>query len=415
MTTIPQELVEVILVDFDSVEDKDSLESISLTATNFAGPAQRVLFRSLGLDCHKKPGSLDRAFALLSGSPHIASYVKDLAIQLPLKTTPEPHHLLERLLPQFSQVRRFVLNGVGISWDYLQPGLQLALSTFLLDTSFEKLHLIHISDMPGALIRIAAQTSAVLSLQNVFIKSISPMPEAESRPDQNLRLTHLMLSSPHGMQSLLCRQLMLPSCTANILRLEVDQSPFSAELLRAIAPTLTELSLNCIGTDHPFTLPFLPHLVTLDFQVAPSWESLLPGWLPAALTSLPDAVPLLHTLTVRITLPVLDAHARRQDLALPGTPGTTAILAAVDAILYGAVSLCIWELAMASAKAANAANRRPGISNGTGMEAGTENAHCAMVFARFRAAVERNVTRMCADGTLEIRQVERMGYVESLP
>lgn len=177
---------------------------------------------------------------------------------------------------------------------------------------------------------------------------------------------------------------------------------------------MRRLIYTSAGTRTPFTLPLLPHLVTLELQVAPSWESILPAWLPATLAALSDAAPALHTLTVRIALPVLDAHARKQDLALPGTPGTAAALAAVDAVLYGAVSRCIWELAMAGAKAAAGV---PTVANTllSGMANCADTTHCALVFARFRAAVERNVARMCAEGALEIRYAERMGYVESLP
>ncbi|KAF7342558.1 hypothetical protein MSAN_02012100 [Mycena sanguinolenta] len=405
MPTIPQELVEVILADFDPVVDRASLESVALTAINFAGPAQRVLFRSLGIHGHQKLGSFDRAFNLLAGSPHIGPYVKDLTIKLPLKAALEHHHLLERLLPQFSNVRRCVLNGVGVSWDDLQPALQSALTAFILRGTLDKLHLLHITNLPAGLIPLIAQTTPVLSLQNVFIKRGAPFSQGEQASSEIPHLTHLMLSSPHGMQSHLCQQLTSPSCTANLLRLAVDQGLFADDLLHAVAPTLKELSLNCTGTHQPFTLPSLPHLVTLELQIAPSWVSMLPEWLPVALASLPDSVPALRTLTVRIALPVLDAYARKQDLALLATPGTTAVLAAVDTVLHGAVSLCVWELTMAEPAGA--------VMSAVGNS--TVGAHSALVFARFRAAVEKNVTRMCAEGTLEIRYAQRMGYVESLP
>ncbi|KAJ6459959.1 hypothetical protein C8R45DRAFT_1221235 [Mycena sanguinolenta] len=404
MTTIPQELVEVILADFDPVVDRTSLESVSLTAINFAGPAQRVLFRSLGIHGHQKLGSFDRALTLFTGSPHIGPYVKDLTVNLPVKAALEQHRLLERLLPQFSNVRRCVLNGVGVSWDDLQPGLQSALIAFMLRGTLEKLHLLHINNLPTALISLVAQRAPVLSLQNVFIKRSASLIQEEFAPSQIPCLTHLMLSSPHGMQSHLCQQLTSPACTANLLRLAIDQGLFNDELLNAVAPTLKELSLNCTGTHQRFTLPNLPHLVTLELQVAPSWVSILPDWLPITLASLPDSVPALRTLTVRITLPVLDAYARKQDLALLTTPGTTAVLAAVDTVLHGAVSLCVWELTMAESAAAEMSNPNAAAS-----------AHSALVFARFRAAVEQNVTRMCAEGTIEIRYAQRMGYVESLP
>lgn len=134
---------------------------------------------------------------------------------------------------------------------------------------------------------------------------------------------------------------------------------------------------------------------------------------------------------MRVALPTLDAYARRQDLALPGTPGTAAVLAAADAVLCGAVSRCVWELAMAGAEAG--AGAKPKARAGAGACGGIQycgtapegiahcaeavegTAHGALVFARFRAAVERNVAGLRAEGALEVRYAERLGYVESLP
>ncbi|KAK7042033.1 hypothetical protein R3P38DRAFT_3447212 [Favolaschia claudopus] len=429
MSTIPQELVEAILTDFDAFEDRDSLKSISLTALNFTGPAQRVLFRSLELDASgsllDQPDKFERALELFQNSPHIAAYPRNLTIRLPLQPA-AVGNTLKRLLPHFTQVRRFIFDGLAAAWDDLPDPLQSALTDFLLSSPLEKLHIMHISGIPLEIVTSAVRTNRVLSLQDVDIdEKVSPDDETQLSNPQSKSppqpcLTHLMLASPDEIQPLLLKELVLPSYTANLQRLAVDHSDSVSELLRAVSPTLTELSLNCTGTTRAFTLPVLPCLIGLEIQVSPSWESIVPFWLPDTLadlsTSDADApatlrVPSLYTLTLRIALPLLDAFARKQDLALPGTPRTAAVLAAVDAVLCGAVSLCVWELAMAGGRARNATSKVEVKEETQRLEAA---AHCALVFARFRAAVERNVARMSAEGTLEVRFAERLGYGERL-
>ncbi|KAJ6562204.1 hypothetical protein B0H19DRAFT_1259786 [Mycena capillaripes] len=419
MTTIPQELVEAILVDFDPREDRKSLKFIALTAVNFAGPAQRVIFRSLALHTDNMP-AFERMMNLLNGSPHLASYVKDLTITLPHKTFPDHHGLLQLVLPKFRNVRRFILNGLGVSWHDLQPGLQSTFSAFLSRSSLEKLHLIHICDFPLAIITRAAQTIPLLSVQNVSIEKKEKFETLkEPTPSPAPRLTHLILSSPRGVQFSLFEELASsPTYTVNLRHLAIDQSTFSEPFLEAVACTLTSLQLNCTATFEPFTLPVLRHVTALRLQVVPNWQSILPKWLPQTLASLSDALPALRTLTLRVALPVQDEYAHRQDLALPGTPRTAAVLAAVDAVLCGAapVPRCIWELTVANVK--TTARRTPfyiGALRETAHGAEAGKTHGALVFARFRAAVERNASGLKAEGGMEVRYAEQLGYVESLP
>jgi hypothetical protein len=248
MTTIPQELIEAILADFDPEEDRKTLKSISLTATSFVGPVQRLVFRALALQGHSISGwypTFERMLNLLDASPHIASYVKDLAIRLPPKISTEYHILLERLLPKFSDVRRFIVKGFGVSWDNLQPGLQLILSAFLLRASLDRLHLIQILAMPGAIMTAVAQTIKVLSVQTVTIKGGDDMEAAEASSPVTPRLTHLIVSSHRGVQSKALQEVILSAYTPNLRRLAIDESDFSRNVLSAIATTITDLSLDC--------------------------------------------------------------------------------------------------------------------------------------------------------------------------
>ncbi|KAJ6578395.1 hypothetical protein B0H19DRAFT_1123097 [Mycena capillaripes] len=400
MTTIPQELVEVILADFHPVDDRESLKYISLTATNFAGPAQRIMFRSLALHAADIPGwypTFERALNLFNGSPHIALYVEDLTVRLPIQGSPKHHNLLEQVLPMFSNVRRFVLRGVGVTWDNLELGLKTTLATFLLRASLEKLHLSQILDMPLAIIAIAAQTISVLSLQNIFVKA-EPETQWEEglNPSSSPRLTHLILASPPGGEFDPFQKLILPAYIANIQRLVIQKSAFSNRLIHAVASTLTDLSFDCFGTQNPFDLPQLPKLASLELKLGTAFRVLLPGWLPATLVQLPVALPALRTLTLHLELlghrsPVQGAP--QTDLAVLDAPGTVSGLSALDNALCGTVPRLVWNLAFTE----------------------LSRAHSELVVACVRAAVERNMVRMHEASATEVAYTERQVYEESLP
>ncbi|KAF8205460.1 hypothetical protein K438DRAFT_1963903 [Mycena galopus ATCC 62051] len=98
------ELLELILADFDPTADKDSLQSIALTATPFTRPVQRIVFRSLALRGDEnyawRPSraTFERMVNLLNGSSHLAIYVKDLTIKLHSRPSADHHHQLARIL-----------------------------------------------------------------------------------------------------------------------------------------------------------------------------------------------------------------------------------------------------------------------------------------------------------------------------
>ncbi|KAJ6562201.1 hypothetical protein B0H19DRAFT_1068871 [Mycena capillaripes] len=290
MAAILQELVEVILADFHPVDDRNSLKSIALAATNFAEPAQRVMFRSLALQGHDTPGwcpTFERALNLFNGLHTLLSI-------LPIKGSPEH---LELVLPRFSNVWRFIIRGVGVAWDDLEPGLKSTLATFLSGPSLEKLHLSHILGMPLAIIAIAAQTIPMLSLQNIFLKAEQEAPSAEELdPSSSPRLTHLILSSPRGGEFDPFQKLMLPAYIANIQRLFIERTSDRPPRSPYTHPAIAILGAPSAVSKYPperFNSPRCP------------WHGFCP----------------------------LDA------------PGTASDLSALDDALGGTVSRLVWDLA----------------------------------------------------------------------
>ncbi|KAJ7642938.1 hypothetical protein B0H17DRAFT_1216262 [Mycena rosella] len=183
-----------ILCDFDPATDRASLKCIALTATDFTGPAQRVLFRALSIHGHSRHSwspTFARARDLLLDSPHIAGYVKDLTVRFSWANRPENHDQLEHILRTLPKVRCFVVQRAGVGWDALRPGLKSAILALMGFPVLDTLHLIHILDVPPTVIPGAARNIRVLSLQNVSVQKLEAgtTSEAGAAP----RLAHLTL------------------------------------------------------------------------------------------------------------------------------------------------------------------------------------------------------------------------------
>jgi hypothetical protein len=110
MVALVQELIDAIVdeVATDLAElwllpqGRANLKACSLVSRTFQVQSQRQLFQMLTL--HR---NVDHLVINLAGSPHLASYVRDLRIYMNFHR----RHELTRILPLLSRVRRLVLYG----------------------------------------------------------------------------------------------------------------------------------------------------------------------------------------------------------------------------------------------------------------------------------------------------------------
>ncbi|KAJ6450633.1 hypothetical protein C8R45DRAFT_1043009 [Mycena sanguinolenta] len=395
-TTIPQELIETILSHFDPVDDRDSLKSVALAATEFAGPAQAILFRRLYLHCSLVTVdwglTFERALNIFNASPHLSSHVKDLMLILPPKGSAAYHAQLEDLLQKCIRVRRLVLKGMpAIVWNNFTPALQSAMATFFKRAVFlEKLHILDIKAVQQSPVKLAAQRCSVLSLYGAWIdtddESLSEEHAIRARP----RLDHLILSTRTGLlRPGAYLELMAPAYTSSLRRLAIDQTRVTNEYLRTVQSTLTDLSLTCahpniyLDTYTSFNLLPLPRLTTLELKLLSVRTLVLPG-LPSILAQLADVLPVLHTLILRITL-----RSCTEDLG----PATATLLAACDVSLAmsGSLSRCIWDIVF---QRQLPAREHP---------------------ETYRTLLEYNLPRMREAHALEVRYSTRRNYENSLP
>ncbi|KAJ7454215.1 hypothetical protein FB451DRAFT_1518749 [Mycena latifolia] len=391
MTTIPQELVDAILRDFDPTADRASLKSISLIATNFTGPAQRVLFRALSLHGHSMPTwcpSFERARDLLLCSPHLAAYVKELTVRLPWEHSPDHHDLLEDILRLVPNVRRFVVEGVGLRWGTLKPGLQSALAARISTPGPDALYLTSLFDVPVSVIYGAAKHIQLLSVRNVSVEESGVLPA--SADASALQLTHLILTlNPWNVLTVLQR-----AHLACLQRLAFKADTADVSALNNAGPRLMHLEIDCIDTTAPFTLPLLPHLTHLDIHLSPG-HALLRDWVLPMLAPLPHTAPALRALALHLHASPSQSRGRTVSIFEPEANAQT--LAMLEDVLCPAVASprCIWTLVC--------------------IDALVDNPYAPLVFARFRAAVERGMPRLRVEGRLVVREAAGGGYIEGLP
>ncbi|KAJ7454228.1 hypothetical protein FB451DRAFT_662790 [Mycena latifolia] len=396
MPTIPQELVDAILRDFDPAADRASLKSISLIATNFTGPAQRVLFCALSLHGHSMPTwcpSFERARDLLLCSPHLAAYVKGLTVRLPWEHSMDHHDLLEDILRLCPNVRRFVVKGAGVRWGTLKPGLQSALAARISTPGLDALYLISLFDVPVSVIYGAARHIPLLSVRNVSVEESGAVPASADL--SALRLTHLIVAlNPWNVFTMLQR-----THLAHLQRLTFKADTVDVSTLNTAAPRLTHLEIDCIDTTAPFTFPYLPHLTHLDIHLSPR-HALLRDWVLPTLAPLSDNAPALRALALNLHVSLSEFCGRTaspRDLTIFEPEANAQTLAALEDLLCPAIASprCVWTLLC--------------------IDALVDDPYAPLVFGRFRAAVEHCMPRLRAEGRLVVREAAGGGYIEGLP
>lgn len=114
---LPQELVDAILEELVGPAAHKSLKACSMVSRSFVLPSQRRLFRFLTLNS-KTVGIASSRF---TERPHLASYVRDLHVDMHLNTKLHQHSLLTtfRLL---NKVQRMAISSYSWqtwAWDSL--------------------------------------------------------------------------------------------------------------------------------------------------------------------------------------------------------------------------------------------------------------------------------------------------------
>ncbi|KAJ7168891.1 hypothetical protein C8R46DRAFT_1350380 [Mycena filopes] len=273
MPLIPQDLLKVMI---SRIGDKDSLKSLSLVSSAFCEPSQRILLRSLSLADHPHTGppTYSAAHTLLEESPHIASYITRLYLELPRPTTtPGAVQNLKQILGKLKNLDECIITSEtdNFQWRDMDGSLAKAILTFLSKSSLRQLHVLCIDKIPlAAFVKFLGATSLLALCQvTVSVKEadLAAIPSPQSRvPDR--------ISLEMDAQTI-CTLLARTQFTAWIAGLrDLKIIPYYARtsgtsLVRAAAATLTRLRLDFTGyLSGTLHMPFLPALTTLDVSTS---------------------------------------------------------------------------------------------------------------------------------------------------
>ncbi|KAJ7108752.1 hypothetical protein C8R44DRAFT_986688 [Mycena epipterygia] len=302
---LPQELVDAII---DEVHDKRSLMACALAASSFRSPCQRTMFRSLSLypERYRRRPTLKAAADSLTTFSHLASYIRDLTIELP-DTIPEFAALASVLL-LLRNVERFVVSGKSILWSRLGTTVAAAILDFLSLPSLGRLHLVNIEHVPSALI------SAATSIPAVSFYRVDMDPGEEPHISTHLHnstsapgIIHLILTDSGAKVLSICDFLLHPRnppYTSHIERLEIRIDTLSGgydqRLLEACANTLKYLAIDPGALVWPINIPHLPFVRDLELRVFVDSNTprRLPALFPSTLSTIAASLPLLETITL---------------------------------------------------------------------------------------------------------------------
>jgi hypothetical protein len=193
MTVLPQELIDTILEELGGPTAHASLKSCSLVARPFLVASQRRLFRFLALTSK----TVDGASSRFTERPHLASYVRDLHIDLHLDTKYYRIPLL-KTLRLLNKVQRMAISSYSWQtwvWDSFPDELRATFVSLLTLPSLRCLALTRCRGVPLALIRHALASYKEVGLLVAAIdvhQHIELLPTPSGNDGKSL--THLLLN-----------------------------------------------------------------------------------------------------------------------------------------------------------------------------------------------------------------------------
>ncbi|KAJ7117013.1 hypothetical protein C8R44DRAFT_983324 [Mycena epipterygia] len=311
MTTVPQELLEAIVLQID---DSDTLKSCSLAASNFLEPSQRRLFESLKLHGGNWPNLIYSAWSgCFRDSPHLARYVTTLKLDYPWIPAHSDIDSFQEVLAHLTNVQRFWIDGTYtkpiICWSKLPPGVSSALLDFIFRQRLRRLDIGFIW-MP-AVVLSSANTIPTLRISCAVVEcrtfenfAHAPICALECLVLQGCTARVYALFSPPNLP-----------CTLERIRLWCTGPSPHIRIISAAACTLERIRLWCTDlardeSHHPM-FPSLPRLrsfeilINIEDQKTPAFMDIVSNIL-ASKSSL-GATP-LDDLTIGYPFPLSPDH-----------------------------------------------------------------------------------------------------------
>ncbi|KAJ7136369.1 hypothetical protein C8R43DRAFT_1203385 [Mycena crocata] len=261
MAELPQELIDAILED---VPDS-SLGACSMTSCAFVVSSQRRLFRSMSLPDYR---IYARAARLLAESPHLAGYVRYLALNISF--IPDDYTHLKSILARLSDIERVAIIGTPSALMMRQLSLvdflaRLSIKCLALDAihdvgasflsgAFKYLEEVVLSNISIAVEVDEEEPSALLSTLSIASQEVQNMTQSmgQLHSPADAAIRHLSIHVDHFGHTL---SFVLDPARISLLqqltRLSIIFPPVSEDLwigftalLRACARTLNHLELE---------------------------------------------------------------------------------------------------------------------------------------------------------------------------
>ncbi|KAJ7479126.1 hypothetical protein FB451DRAFT_1240668 [Mycena latifolia] len=304
MVALAQELVDAIIDELganNGLENQDyaSLHACSLVACAFVAPTQRHLFRRLALTRQNRALNEARAkvaqrSALLSSSPHLATYVRDLTLQIDL----------------FSD--RLVIRGGARKWGELPADLRTALVALFSLQGLRCVALDCFSGVPASIIRYALSSFKEVSLTSIYISSDGDLPAAHQLDQTSFPSTavldHLVLDYPPDVSTALHALLLgneITDSLGHLRHLEVTLNSWTylsafASIVLKYSHSIQHLAIDFERLPwNALALPSLPRLRILTLK-ATVGELKTPNSVLMVIASLPSCMPNIEVVNILI-------------------------------------------------------------------------------------------------------------------
>ncbi|KAJ7860195.1 hypothetical protein B0H13DRAFT_1851368 [Mycena leptocephala] len=283
-----------------------SLKSCSLVSHRLLVPSQRFLFRSFRL--HNSNAIMLCAF--FKDSKHLASYVRDLQVDLDFERQ-EIQAIAVKLLRLFSNVRRASLSvGHWLAESFPRTS-RLAIIDFLSLHSLQSILFLGRANgsLPSSVLLHALSFRTAVALQHILVHQDSHFMPSPVGYQERSPLRHLVLALQPGMIPPVRDLLLDPALAHRVGTLQhLRVARFSPPINLSIHG-LENVALQCSETlqhldidlkdESAINLPALPDLRFLTLR-ATVHKAHVPDTLMYALATLPTCVPQVEVITIII-------------------------------------------------------------------------------------------------------------------
>ncbi|KAJ7484137.1 hypothetical protein FB451DRAFT_79198 [Mycena latifolia] len=313
---MPELYLDVLRAIIDQL-DLDTLKAFSLAGRAVLPPSQRRLFSTFSVHSESsgKLTTFARARTLIQESPHIAAYIQDLTIDIPVLPDEDSTPLVF-LLSALQNIRALKMRPTRIvRWNNIPAALTSAIRDVASRPSINELRLGGCRDAPLSFLFLAFTSVHTLTIRiteghQFSATDIEELHAASFTP----RLEELRFGTP----SQLTRGIMHPildfvlrsKCLEGLKRLQVALNradpEYESRLFRSVSATLQHLEINLGESLSPLDLPAFADLrsVRLNFGMNHSGHESrsLPPWLSSFIENLPTVMPKIESLQFRVTI-----------------------------------------------------------------------------------------------------------------